>query len=80
MIDPIDAHVGRVLRARREQRGMSQTALGKAGGVSFQQVQKYETGKNRVSAFDVLQARQGAGDADQRVHSGRITGSPHWGV
>ena len=36
--------------ARREQRGMSQSALGKAGGVSFQQVQKYEKGKNRVSA------------------------------
>jgi transcriptional regulator with XRE-family HTH domain len=50
MIDPIDAHVGRVLRARREERGMSQGALGKAGDVSFQQVQKYEKGKNRVSA------------------------------
>ena len=50
MIDPIDAHVGKVIRARREQRDMSQTVLGKAVGVSFQQVQKYEKGKNRVSA------------------------------
>jgi transcriptional regulator with XRE-family HTH domain len=50
MIDPIDAHVGKVIRARREQLGMGQTAIGKAVGVSFHQVQKCEKGKNRVSA------------------------------
>jgi transcriptional regulator with XRE-family HTH domain len=49
-IDPIDIHVGRVLRAKREERGLSQGALARAGGVSFQQVQKYEKGKNRLSA------------------------------
>ena len=49
-IDPIDAHVGTTLRTLRKERGMSQTALGAAGGITFQQIQKYEKGKNRVSA------------------------------
>lgn len=47
---PIDTHVGSRLRMRREERGMSQTALGDALDISFQQVQKYERGSNRISA------------------------------
>ncbi len=50
MIHPIDAHVGAILRKLRLERGLSQTELAKAGGVTFQQLQKYESGKNRVSA------------------------------
>ena len=46
----IDAMVGARVRMLRERRKMSQTALGEAIGVSFQQVQKYERGANRVSA------------------------------
>ena len=46
----IDALVGARVRALRERRKMSQTALGEAIGVSFQQVQKYERGANRISA------------------------------
>ena len=47
---PIDVHVGFRLRLRRNLLGMSQTALGKAIGLTFQQIQKYERGVNRVSA------------------------------
>lgn len=46
----IDALVGGRVRTLRERRKMSQTALGEAIGVSFQQVQKYERGANRISA------------------------------
>ncbi|SEQ71540.1 Transcriptional regulator, contains XRE-family HTH domain [Faunimonas pinastri] len=45
-----DAHVGMQIRLRRRLNGMTQDKLGHAIGVSFQQVQKYETGVNRVSA------------------------------
>ena len=48
--NPIDVHVGARLRARRTILGMSQTALGDAIGISFQQLQKYESGSNRTSA------------------------------
>lgn len=47
---PIDAHVGQRLRLRRTLMGMSQEKLGEALGLTFQQVQKYERGTNRVSA------------------------------
>jgi transcriptional regulator with XRE-family HTH domain len=46
--DPVDALVGRNIRIRRIDKGLTQTDLGKAIGVSFQQVQKYEQGTNRV--------------------------------
>jgi transcriptional regulator with XRE-family HTH domain len=49
-LNPIDAHVGKCLRTRRAALHMSQGALGDALGVTFQQVQKYENGINRVSA------------------------------
>ena len=45
-----DVEVGRRIRARRVEFGMSQTDLGKPLGVTFQQIQKYEKGTNRVSA------------------------------
>ncbi len=47
---PLDVHVGARLRQRRTLLGMSQTTLGDAIGVSFQQMQKYERGTNRISA------------------------------
>ena len=55
----VDAHVGARVRARRKAIGMSQTALADAIGLTFQQIQKYERGFNRVSAsrlFDVGRA------------------------
>jgi transcriptional regulator with XRE-family HTH domain len=46
----IDVHVGRRIRARRLEVGLTQAALGEALGVRFQQIQKYESGANRISA------------------------------
>ena len=48
--DDIDAYVGSRISLRRSAMGLSQTALARELGVSFQQVQKYETGTNRISA------------------------------
>ena len=47
---PIDIHVGSRIRLRRTLMGMSQERLGEALGLTFQQVQKYERGVNRVGA------------------------------
>jgi transcriptional regulator with XRE-family HTH domain len=47
---PQDVEVGQRIRARRMAKGMSQTELGSLLGVTFQQVQKYEKGVNRVGA------------------------------
>jgi transcriptional regulator with XRE-family HTH domain len=46
---PVDAYVGARIRMRRVASGISQTELGEKCGVTFQQVQKYEKGTNRVS-------------------------------
>jgi len=46
--NPIDIHVGARLKLRRHLMGISQTQLGDAVGLTFQQVQKYERGSNRV--------------------------------
>lgn len=48
--DPIDVEVGRRIRIQRTVRGISQSTLGRALGITFQQVQKYEKGTNRVGA------------------------------
>jgi transcriptional regulator with XRE-family HTH domain len=56
--NPIDAHVGSRLRMRRLMLGMSQEKLGEAFGLTFQQVQKYEKGMNRISASRLQQASQ----------------------
>src|SRR5579859_5054512 len=50
LVDPIDIAVGARIRLLRKVRGMSQQALAEAAGVTFQQIQKYERGANRVSA------------------------------
>jgi transcriptional regulator with XRE-family HTH domain len=47
---PTDKHVGQRVRMRRMMLGMSQELLGDALGLTFQQVQKYEKGTNRISA------------------------------
>jgi transcriptional regulator with XRE-family HTH domain len=47
---PVDVHVGARIRLRRKEMGISQTDLADVLGLSFQQVQKYERGSNRVSA------------------------------
>ena len=55
----VDGHVGRRVRERRRELGMSQAKLGSALGVTFQQIQKYEIGSNRVAAgrlWDIAKA------------------------
>ena len=51
--EQVDAFVGARISLRRSALGLSQTALAQQLGVSFQQVQKYETGQNRISASRV---------------------------
>ena len=48
--NPIDVHVGSRLRLRRTMAGLSQEKLGKQLGITFQQIQKYEKGTNRIGA------------------------------
>jgi transcriptional regulator with XRE-family HTH domain len=48
-IEPIDVQVGERVRAYRLSLGMSQAALGEKVGVTFQQIQKYELGRNRIA-------------------------------
>jgi transcriptional regulator with XRE-family HTH domain len=52
---PIDKHIGNRVRLRRITIGMSQEKLGDALGLTFQQVQKYEKGTNRIGASRLLQ-------------------------
>ena len=47
---PVDVHVGRRLRSRRTILGMSQEEIGRAVGITFQQIQKYERGLNRIGS------------------------------
>jgi transcriptional regulator with XRE-family HTH domain len=81
----IDAHVGERIRLRRTEFGLTQEQLAEALDVSYQQIQKYETGANRVSAGRILEiARklgvdvgyffEGLSDDDPRLpleHGGR---------
>lgn len=50
MTHPVDVHVGKRVRHRRWLVGMTQQQLAEQVGIKFQQIQKYETGANRVSA------------------------------
>ena len=52
--DPLDLDIARRLKATRITQGMTQTELGQAIGVTFQQVQKYERGSNRISASTLI--------------------------
>ena len=61
--DEVDAEVGRRIRALRRGKGISQEVLAKGVGLTFQQVQKYERGSNRVSASKL-------------VHIARVLGVP----
>lgn len=59
MTHPVDVHVGQKIRHRRWLVGMTQQQLAEQVGIKFQQIQKYETGANRVSAsrlWDIAEA------------------------
>lgn len=53
--NPVDIYVGGRLRLRRNLLGLSQSQLGKASGLTFQQIQKYERGTNRMGASRLVQ-------------------------
>jgi transcriptional regulator with XRE-family HTH domain len=76
MKHPVDVHVGKRIRQRRWMIGMTQQQLADHVGIKFQQIQKYETGMNRVSAsrlWDISDAVgvpisfffEGLGEAEQ---------------
>ena len=59
--DPVDVEVGITIRRLRRACGMSQEELGKALGLTFQQIQKYERGTNRISASMMVKAARALG-------------------
>ncbi len=58
MPHPVDTHVGNVIRQRRREMSMTQQQLAEQVGIKFQQIQKYETGVNRVSASRLWEISQ----------------------
>jgi transcriptional regulator with XRE-family HTH domain len=80
MTHPVDVHVGKRVRHRRWLVGMTQQQLAEKVGIKFQQIQKYETGANRISAsrlWDIADALEvpvsfffeGLDEADKAVDS-----------
>ena len=58
MKHPVDVHVGKRVRHRRWMVGMTQQQLAEKVGIKFQQIQKYETGMNRISASRLYEIAQ----------------------
>jgi len=71
----LDRRVGERLRSRRLKMGLSQSELGAAAGVTFQQVQKYERGTNRISASRMIQFAERLGVAPAYFVEGFSGGS-----
>lgn len=67
---PIDVHVGARIRLQRIMRGLTQTDLAHRVGISFQSVQKYERGENRVSASRLHEFAQALGVGEQYFFDG----------
>jgi transcriptional regulator with XRE-family HTH domain len=69
--DPVDVEVGHRIRIERLARGLSQTALANQLGVTFQQVQKYEKGVNRVGAGRLTKIAEALGVAVGTFFTGK---------
>ncbi len=69
--DPVDVEVGHRIRIERLSRGLSQTALANQLGVTFQQVQKYEKGVNRVGAGRLTKIAEVLGVSVSTFFSGK---------
>ena len=69
--DPTDRHVGSRIRLRRHMLQLSQQSLGRAVGVTFQQIQKYENGTNRVGAGRLDQIAAALGCQPEWFFAGR---------
>ena len=77
-VGAVDRHIGGRIRALRNLKEMSQEELGDALGVSFQQVQKYEKGMNRVSGGRLLQIAAIFGcEVSDLLQGGPTNGKPH---
>jgi transcriptional regulator with XRE-family HTH domain len=74
--NPIDRHVGSRVRMRRMLIGMSQEKLGEALGLTFQQVQKYEQGTNRIGASRLHRIASVLGVPIEFFYEGAPHGSP----
>ena len=68
--EPVDRLVGRNVRIFRKAKGISQTALGDAIGVTFQQVQKYENGVNRIGSSRLASISKILGVPIERLFEG----------
>lgn len=66
-IDPIDIRLGELLRLARTAIGMSQEKLGAMNGLTFQQIQKYERGQNRVSVSRLMHMAECLGVSATRI-------------
>ncbi|MBV9046594.1 MAG: helix-turn-helix transcriptional regulator [Alphaproteobacteria bacterium] len=71
-IGPVDKYVGRRIYLRRCMLGMSQEKLGQALGLTFQQIQKYETGRNRVGAGRLMEIAIALGVSPDFFYEGLI--------
>ena len=60
-IDPLDTQLGKLLRLARNACGMSQEKLGEMNGLTFQQIQKYERGHNRISVSRLMRMAKNLG-------------------
>jgi transcriptional regulator with XRE-family HTH domain len=72
--DPRDTEIGKRVRALRLERGLSQTELGGLLGVTFQQIQKYEKGANRVAAGRLQRIAEALDVPITFFYSGSTTG------
>jgi transcriptional regulator with XRE-family HTH domain len=75
MKHPVDAHVGKRIRHRRWMIGMTQQQLADKVGIKFQQIQKYETGMNRVSASRLWDIADALGVTIAFFFEGLVEGS-----
>src|SRR6516164_786452 len=75
--NPVDKYVGSRVRMRRIMLGMSQERLGEALGLTFQQIQKYEKGTNRVGASRIQQISEILQVPVSFLFEGGPTGSPN---
>jgi transcriptional regulator with XRE-family HTH domain len=73
--NPIDTHVGSRMRMRRTMLGMSQATLGERLGLTFQQVQKYEKGMNRMGSSRLQHAADILGVAVPFFFEGAVGGT-----
>lgn len=76
MKHPVDVHVGKRVRHRRWMVGMTQQQLADKVGIKFQQIQKYETGMNRISASRLWDIADALGVAINFFFEGLEAGSP----